>query len=99
MLSHYDIYPIESRTITYTTHLAQLCGQHRSERTAAGGARIAALDVYVPRGLAVEALVRRIASPQALNEHRGGGDLAIEVLLPLFLLHFQRESGAENALR
>lgn len=87
-----------SRTITYTTYLAQLRGQHRSQRTATRCARIAAFDVYVPRGLAVEALVRRITSPQALDQHGSGGYLTIEVLLALFLLHFKRKSGAEYAL-
>ena len=33
-----------------------------------------------------------------LNERSGGRYLTIEVLLPLLLLHFERETRAENSL-
>jgi hypothetical protein len=52
----------------------------------AGRRRI--LDVDVPRSYAVDGLVGGITSPQTLYQHRGSGYLAVEVLLPLFLLHF-----------
>lgn len=39
-----------------------------------------------------------IAAPEALDERGGGGDLPIEVLLPLLLLDFERESGAQDPL-
>lgn len=87
-----------SRTITYTTYLAQLGGQHGAQRAAAARVRVATLHVNVPRCLAVEALVRRIAPPQALDQHGGGRNLPIEVLLALLLLHFERKTRTENAL-
>lgn len=87
---------------TYTTYLAQMRGQNGAQRWAAAAARrrlVATLDMYVPGGLAVEAFVGRIASPQALYQHRSGRNLAIEVFLALLLLHFEREPGPKNALR
>jgi len=56
------------------------------------------LDVNVPSGLAVETFIRRVAPPQALYQHRSRGYLSVEMLLPLFLLYFQRESGTQYAL-
>lgn len=54
--------------------------------------------MYVPGSLTVEALVRRIATPQALDEHGGSRNLTIEVFLALLLLHFEREARAQDTL-
>ena len=55
-------------------------------------------EVSFPGGPAVHCPVRGVAPPHALDEPGRGGDLAVEVLLPLLLLHLQSESGAQNAL-
>lgn len=46
----------------------------------------------------MEALVGRIAAPQALYQHGRRRYLPIEMFLSLFLLYFQGESGPKNAL-
>lgn len=47
----------------------------------------------------MEALVGSVAAPEALDQHGRGRDLAVEVLLALLLLHLERETGPEDALR
>ena len=44
-------------------------------------------------------LIDSVTPPEALNERGCGGDLSIEVLLALLLLHFQSEARAEDALK
>lgn len=95
------------------THLSQ-----GRVRISLAGADV--LHVDLPRGVTVEGLVGGVASPQALYEHGGRGDLPagqrriravtgsvdptlhpprlpVEMLLPLLLLDFEGESGAEDA--
>lgn len=61
----------------------------------AGGLR---LEVDLPRRHRPERLVRGVAPPHALDQHRGRGYLPVEVLLTLLLLDFERKAGPENTL-
>lgn len=78
---------IQTYTAKHRTHFAQLRGK--------GGAAVAVvvavvgrLDVDLPGGVTVEALVGGVAAPQALDQHGGGRYLPVEVLLALLLLYF-----------
>lgn len=66
---------------------------------AASDAAARVLQVYLPRGRRVEALVRGVTAPQALYQHGGSWYLPVEVLLALLLLHLQGETGTEDALQ
>lgn len=44
-------------------------------------------------------LVRRVAAPQTLDELGGRHAAAVQVLLPLLLLHLQGETRTQDALR
>ena len=55
--------------------------------------------VYLPRGLRAGVLVRRVASPQTLDESGRGYASADHMLLPLLLLDLEREARAEDALK
>lgn len=57
------------------------------------------LNVDVPGGHAIGRLFRGVTPPEALDQHRRSGDLTIEVLLALLLLHLQSESGTEDTLK
>lgn len=54
--------------------------------------------MHLPRGDAEGMLVGGIAAPQCLNERGRGLPPADHVLLPLLLLHLQREPRPEDAL-
>ena len=55
--------------------------------------------VDLPGGRGHGVLVGRVAPPQALDELGGGLPTPDHVLLPLLLLHLQRQPRAEYALR
>lgn len=75
-------------------YLAQLSWQNAADVTVV----LVILYIDAPRRIAVEAFVSSIASPKALYEHRCGRNLTIEVLLTLFLLHFQSEARSQYTL-
>lgn len=75
-------------------YLAQLSWQDAADVTVV----LVVLYIDAPRRIAVEAFVGGIASPKALYEHRCGRNLTVEVLLTLFLLHFQSEARSEDTL-
>lgn len=75
-------------------YLAQLSWQDAANVTIV----LVVLYIDAPRRIAVEAFVGGIASPKALYEHRCGRNLTVEVLLTLFLLHFQSEARSQDSL-
>jgi hypothetical protein len=50
------------------------------------------LHVYFPRGGRIKVRVGGVAAPEALDEQRRRRDLAVEMFLPLLLLHLQGEA-------
>lgn len=71
----------------------QVVVRRRRRWVAYGGGVVRVLQVDLPRGGRVEALVGGVTPPQALDQHGRRWYLTIEVLLALFLLHLQCESG------
>lgn len=82
-------------TNTYTakqrTHFAQLRGE-----SCAGvgvvGVLVVRLDVDLPGGVRMEALIGGVTPPKTLDQHCRCRYLAVKVLLALLLLDFEREA-------
>lgn len=55
--------------------------------------------INIPSSLTVETFVGCVTSPQTLDEHRSGWNLAIEMLLALLLLYFQSKTRTQNTLK